>query len=36
MLRKNFRGKILTDETLTLKVKEAHMSCPATAIILEE
>jgi len=35
-VKKEFKGKDITDENLVLKVKEAHMSCPATAIILEE
>jgi len=35
-VKKEFQGKDITEESLTLKIKEAHISCPTTAIILEE
>jgi len=35
-VKKEFQGKDITDESLRSKVKEAHMGCPSTAIVIEE
>ena len=35
-VKKEFKGKDIKDQSLILKIKEAHMSCPGMAIVLEE